>query len=204
MVSASGAEMDLSKFAWKTTWDFEARQLSAQDGLSSSVSFVRQPCGNSLFVFGWLGAIRAGTSFGSPFVGFAQVFTPDVPPMNTPNQKLQIKMRTDSPEIALQLVLIDEKTEAQNALPGSNRTYQSDISIDDSLQELTFTPNDFQLFERGKLVGAAIPVDLDKVRRLGFQVTKSSQTPILANQQARLPFQFEILSIAWIDEVRKD
>lgn len=192
----SSADLLLHKSTWEVTWDFRERALTPTDGLSSIAAYAIQPEDNHFVFFGWIGAVKAGKSFGAPYVGFAIVSqdTPKTWKVASPTS-LEIEARADSAEIFFDLLLEDEAIQKENKAKARNGSFLAKFQASDSWKTYRFEPSDFVAINRGVELAGHDSVELSQIRRFGFQVRKSAQDKQIATGPDRTPFRLEVRSV---------
>jgi hypothetical protein len=200
LTSAHGApsntELLLHKSNWEVTWDFRERALTPTDGLSSIAAYAIQPEDNHFVFFGWLGAVKAGKSFGAPYVGFAIVSQDTSKTLKgTSATRLEIEARTDSPDVLFDLLVEDQAIQKENKSKARNSSFLAKFQSSDSWKTYSFEPSDFVAINRGVEVAGHDRLDLSKIQRLGFQVRKSAQEKQIAVDSVRTPFRLQVRAV---------
>jgi hypothetical protein len=163
---------------WQKEWDFNARELTLEQGFPSRLGFTLQPRINRLDIFGTVGKFRARDS---GFVGFAQLSANLSLPTSSALVKVTLSSRTPATEI--RLVLFSTAFE--------KGSYQVSIAPEKEIKEFFFRSEDFAYYLRGHLDNSAESLEFAKVDRLGFLVTRSSQT----SAEELVSFDFSVHAI---------
>ncbi len=186
--------MDLENAVWTKTWDFKARALTPSSGISSVASVEWQPGLDALVFFGWLGAVQPTGGVLGPFVGFAQIETRSFSPSVNAGA-IELQARTDSPDLAFEIFVVDEALARANRKDGKERDFVAAFNPTRDLSLFTFEPKHFRTICRGAEIAYPEQVDLYRLQTMGFQIRKSSQVGSVKTTPLSQPFRLEITSI---------
>jgi hypothetical protein len=179
-----GSAMEIDKLDWSLTWD--QRERPEAQGKATSIAFFRDSLAASVTIFGWLGTFPSFRHDGC--VGFGKIAAP-LHAVSVVNS-IQMKVTTDSPDIFLQLTIVDAKTHQQNARNKALRQYVKKFRATDGPSTIQAFPEDFLLTQRGIEIPGADQVDLGEIVQIGFQLQRSIQD--IGDCQQRLPFSFTV------------
>jgi hypothetical protein len=195
----SGAGIVLDTAAWQVTWDFRERALTPADGLSSVAAYAIQPEDHHFVFFGWLGAVKAGKSFGAPYVGFAIVSQDTSKTLSVAaSSTIELEARTDSPDVFFDLLLEDQTIQKENKSKSRNATFLAKFQASETWKTYRFSSSDFVAINRGVEIVGQNPVELNQVQRFGFQVRKSAQETTIAASSERTPFRLQVRAVRWL------
>lgn len=195
----ASTELLLHKATWQVTWDFRERALTPTDGQSSVAAYAIQPEDDHFVFFGWLGAVKAGKSFGAPYVGFAIVSQDTSKTLTVgSSSSLEIEARSDSPDVFFDLLLEDKNIQKENKSKARNASFLAKFQASETWKTYRFGPSDFIAVNRGVEVVGHTPLELSLIQRFGFQVRKSAQDKDLATSFERTPFRLEVRAVRWL------
>ena len=175
-----------AKLNWNQNWDFKARDLSLEQGYPSSSMTLVQPGLDWLEFHGFLGFFPREEE--GKLVGFSQTTTSNIKFISQ-HDLIAIKARTLLPGFKFKLVL----AYSDNHLPKCN--YQVDFEPKKKLEEFEFKKQEFQCFYRGNLVADAPALEPEKITKLRFLITKSSQEEKISLSHKAIPFNLIIEEI---------